>query len=371
MYLKNIKLINFRNYKTLDLNLDRYMNIIYGNNGEGKTNILESIYFLAMTKSYRSVIDKKLINEKEDFLYIKGNIIEKFSENTYEIGLNDNIKKLKIDNKKTNKVTEYISNINIIMFYPEDLNLIKGSPGERRRFLNSELSQLNNKYIKVLNDYNKLLKIRNSYLKKLTFEKKVDNKYLDIISEYLIQRAAEIYLARKKFIERINEYAPKIFKDIMKMEDFNIIYETNIKIENYEKEKIIETLKNEFKKNYNYDIKLGFTSVGPHKDDISFYVKEENLKTIGSQGQQRVAILSLKLAELKVFEKHKKVKPILLLDDVFSELDKQKRNSLVKYLKRKNQVIITTTDLNLVDERLVKDARKINIKQGKIIKNER
>lgn len=370
MFLKTIKMNNFRNYEKLEVEFNPYINIIYGNNAQGKTNLLESIYYLALSKSYSSFIDLNIIKNEETYLYVKGIINEKNNDTIYEIGLDQNKKKLKIDNNQIKKVSDYISKINIIIFFPEDLNLIKGSPKERRRFLNSELSQLNSNYVDILTDYNRLLKMRNNYLKNYKDKTNFNENYLEILTEYLINKACDIYISRKKFIDRINEYSNKIFKDIIKMEGYEIIYEPNIRIDNYEKENVRQILKKEYKKSIDIEMKIGSTIIGPHKDEIKFYLNKEDLKSIGSQGQQRVAILALKLAELKVFEKYNKKKPILLLDDVFSELDKRKRNSLIKYLKNKNQVIITTTDLNLIDDRLLKGSKRIKIKEGKIIKVE-
>lgn len=363
MYLEQLEITNFRNYKNTSVTFSPHINIIYGNNAQGKTNLLEAIYFLAMTKSHRLNLDNDLIKRGEETLYIKGYIKNKENINKYEIGFNNSIKKIKIDNNIIKKISNYISNINVIIFNPEDLNIIKGSPKERRRFLNLELSQFNSNYLEILNDYNKLLKIRNNILKKGI----PDNNYLEILNEYLINKATDIYISRSKFINKLNEYNNKIYKSITKIEGFNLVYKPNIAIEEYDRENIKKTYKNALDNNLKLDLKLGMTLLGPHKDDFIININDEELKNYGSQGQQRVAILTIKLSELKVLEKYQKKYPILLLDDVFSELDNFKKNSLLKYFMKKNQTIITTTDLKNIDEKILKISKKIKIKQGEII----
>ena len=183
MYLKNIQINNFRNYDNLSLNFEKGLNIIYGNNGQGKTNLLESIYVLGMTKSHRSYIDNTLIKENKNFFKVCGNLYVNKIKSKMEIKYDSKNKYLKIDNNELKKVSDYISNMNIIIFYPDDLSLVKGSPYDRRRFLNSEISQLSSEYLNVLNDYNKLLKMRNDYLK----NQYIDDNYMNILTDYLIE----------------------------------------------------------------------------------------------------------------------------------------------------------------------------------------
>ena len=219
MFIKSIYLNKFRNYDQLKIDFKNGINIIVGENGQGKTNLLESIYVLGLTKSHRSFIDNNLVKEGENKSIIQG-IIEKENISTkYEIEIG-NSKILKIDNDKIKKITDYISNINIIIFYPDDLEIIKGSPNLRRRYINLEISQLCSNYMTILNDYNKLLKMRNDYLK----NNYIDDNYLNIITNYLIEKATQIILMRKKFIDRLNEIIPKIYEDISEL--------SNIRIEN-------------------------------------------------------------------------------------------------------------------------------------------
>ena len=220
MYLKSIFLSNFRNYNTLSLDLDKHINIIYGNNAQGKTNLLESIYVLAFTKSHRSFIDNNLIKNGCDNCKIKGVVVKDSINSNLEVEFDLNKKKLKIDQDLIRTVSDYITLMNIIIFYPDDLELIKGSPIERRKFLNFEISQINKDYLKILSDYNKLLKMRNDYLKKYGMSYNFDKNYFDTLTEHLIDKASYIYYYRYKFVEKLNNYVDNIFKDIMNLSNF-------------------------------------------------------------------------------------------------------------------------------------------------------
>ena len=361
MFIKSIYLNKFRNYDKLKIDFKNGINIIVGENGQGKTNLLESIYVLGLTKSHRSFIDNNLIKEGENKSVIQG-IIEKENISTkYEIEIGNN-KILKIDNDKIKTITDYISNINIIIFYPDDLEIIKGSPNLRRRYINLEISQLCSNYMIILNDYNKLLKMRNDYLK----NNYIDDNYLNIITNYLIEKATQIIIMRKKFIDRLNEVVPKIYKNISEISNFSIKYKCCIKIEEFSEKNIMEKLKNVSKELKNSEFKYKTTLFGPHKDDIEFYLNKYNLKLYGSQGQQRMAILSLKLAEIEIFKKYKNTLPILLLDDVFSELDDKKKNNLLNYINENIQTIITTTDINNINDNIVKKSNIIEIFNGNL-----
>ena len=368
MILKKIELHNFRNYESLMTRFYKGINIIYGDNAQGKTNLLESIYVLGLTKSHRSFIDDNLIKNGCESLMIKGIVSGGLFDKELQITIDNKSKGYKIDDNSIKKVSDYISNMNIIIFYPDDLETLKGSPQLRRKYLNTELSQLYNSYYVVLNDYNKLLKMRNEYLKKMFKGQDVDMNYFDIITSYLIEKAIIIYQMRYKFIEKINETCGQIYKDIMGIEDFHIEYESNMKIDDMKDPKLKDKLFEQYKKQLSYEQRVCITTIGPHKDDFNCMVGENNLKLYGSQGQQRIAVLTLKLAEIPIFKKYKETTPILLLDDVFSELSDDKKNNLIKYISKDIQTIITTTELNNLDSKLVKKAKLFKIEQGKLIK---
>lgn len=364
MFLEDLQLKNFRNYESLKIKFNHHINLIYGNNGQGKTNLLESIYVLGITKSHLLNLDSSLIKNDKNICKISGVVKENKNKKKLIVEITNQQKKFKIDNSEVKKVNEYInSSLNIIFFYPEDLDIIKGSPIIRRNFMNIELSQLSNNYLKILSEYNKLLKIRNDNLKKMNKHIEIDMTYFEIITNYLIDKAIIIYKMRKKFIDKINENCSAIFKELSKLDGFHIEYITNFS--NDESDLKLH-LKQIYEKNKNKEIKLGTTLYGPHRDDLEFYLLNQNLKSFGSQGQKRLAVLALKLSEIDIYKQFKNTNPILLLDDVFSELDDSKKNSLIKFISNDIQVIITTTEIKNVNK--FQNANIFKIKNAEIIK---
>lgn len=359
MYLEKIKIKNFKKIIKLETELNKNINIFIGNNAQGKTSILESIYVLALTKPSKSVEESDLINKSSNFSLIKGTLVNEKSKKEMEFILTNQQKTLKINKKEIKKVGDYLTNLNVIMFSPDDLDIIKKSPLVRRNLLNIELCQLFPNYMKVLNEYNKILKIRNEYLRKNYGN--MDKAYFDIITEKLVDRLIIIRNYRQKYVECINSKIEIIYKRIMKMGNLKVVYDKNISFES--KEEII----NYYKDNYYNELDKKMTLFGIQKDDLLFYVDDMNLKDYGSQGQQRVAVLSFKLAEINIFKETKKTYPIVLLDDIFSELDIEKRNNLLKFIKSNIQFIITTTDIKNVSEKIVEKASIFKIKDGNII----
>ncbi len=367
MYIQSIKIKNFRNYETLSLDFNKGINIIYGKNAQGKTNLLESIYVLGITKSHRLTIDNHLIRDNEKFLNIKGVVKKNRFPMELELSLSTN-KELKIDKQKVNKVSDYISKMNLIIFYPEDLELIKGAPSIRRRFLNLELSQLYSGYYTLLNDYNKLLKMRNDYLKKIKDGESVDENYLSILNDYFVEKGSYLYKLRKKFISLLNERCAEIYKKITGLDGFHLVYESSIDTSSSNREEIKRNLKQKMEKMYSSELRFKASLVGPHRDDFSFYLNDQNLKLYGSQGQQRIAVLAIKLAEIDIFKTYTNTTPILLLDDIFSELDNRKKNNLLKFIKNNIQTIITTTELSTINKKIIDKAKLIEIEDGKVKK---
>lgn len=367
MYIKSIKIQNFRNYETLCLDFNKGINIIYGKNAQGKTNLLESIYVLGLTKSHRLTIDNHLIRNNEKFLNIKGVVKKNKLPMELEFSLSTG-KELKVDKEKITKVSDYISKMNIIIFYPEDLELIKGSPILRRRFLNLELSQLHSGYYTLLNDYNKLLKMRNEYLKKINMGDTIDENYFSILNEYFVEKGSYIYKLRKKFIALLNEKCCQIYKHITGLDGFHLVYVSNIDTGSLVQEEIKNSFKQKMSKMFSSELKFKASLVGPHRDDILFYLNEQDLKLYGSQGQQRIAVLAVKLAEIEIFKNYTNTTPILLLDDIFSELDNRKKNNLLKYIKNNIQTIITTTELASINKKIIDKAKLIEIEDGKVKK---
>ena len=365
MYVKSIKIINFRNYKSEIFKFNKNINIIYGNNAQGKTNLLESIYFIALGKSHRSLNDKDLIKNDEIECKVEADTSIKNLSTTMEIKITNNRKIYKIDNNYIKSLNDYLSNLKVIIFFPEDLDIIKTSPDVRRRYLNIQISQLNKGYFKILNEYNKLLKIKNDLLKKYLKEGYLDNQYFDIITNYLIEKACYIYCMRNKYIEKINKLIDNYYESISTYKKLHIKYITNVEISNYDN--IKKSMVEKFNKLRQAELSSGITLIGPQKDDFEFILDDKNLKSYGSQGQQRMAVLALKLTEIEIFTKESDDTPILLLDDVFSELDDYKKNNLLNVLDESIQTIITTTDLKNIDKRILDKANLIEIEDGKCI----
>ena len=360
MYLKRISLRNFRNYSSLKISFNKGINIIYGNNAQGKTNLLESIYVLALTNTFRNVNDVNLIMYNKEFFKIDGVLKDSKLDTDLTIYYNNMKKHMVVDSNEINKVSSYISRMNTILFTPDDLDIIKGPPLVRRKFLNTELSQLYSNYYILLSEYDKILKMRNDYIK----SGKMDINYYDIITSFLIEKDILIFKIRKKFIERINNFCSKIFKDITGLDCFKIVYKPNLDYSeyNFDKNKILDI----FKDKYDSEYKLLSTFYGVHKDDFEFYLGDINLKLYGSQGQMRISVLTLKLSEIEIFKKWKETTPILLLDDVFSEIDEIKNNNLLNYLNRDIQVIITAVSLNSFNKEILSKSKVFRIDAGKL-----
>lgn len=365
MRIDKLKLKNFRNYDDLDISFNSKLNIIIGNNAQGKTNILEAIYFLSITKSNLAMNDKTCIRKNMLFSRLDCSITDSNNINKkLSILINGNGKKLEVNGNEIKKHSDYIGNLKVIIFNPDDVRLIKEAPGNRRRFLNIEISQLYSSYINILNEYNVVLKQRNEYLKVIK-NSKINNLYLNIINQKLVELAVIIYNYRIKFIDNINKYIDKIFSDIAGSSGLYIKYLPNIDIS--DKDRISDILLEKLENNIDKDILYGSTMYGPHRDDFSFKLDDNDLLLYGSQGQQKMAILALKLSEIDVFYDVCCDYPVLLLDDLFSELDVLKRNKVINYLNRDIQTMVTTTDLKNIDKRLIKGANIFTIDDGKIV----
>lgn len=367
MWINNIKLNNFRNYKNVKIKLSDKINIIYGDNGQGKTNLLESIYVLALTKSHRMYIDNNLIYNNSKQASISGTLLNDEIKTKLSVKLSQNEKILTIDSNVEKKVSNYISKLNIIFFYPEDLELVKGNPIIRRKYINTQLSQLQSNYMIILNDYNKLIKIKNKFLKNKNLLNDSDKQYFKILNEHIVNRAVSIYLLRKKYIDKINSNAEDIYYKLTGIKKFYVKYKPSIDISN-DRNEIIRNLKRKLEEKEKDEFRLKKSLIGPHLDDYEFFIDEKNLKSYGSQGQQRIAVLSMKLSEVEIFKYYKNTFPILLLDDVFSELDNKKRNLLLKYINNNIQSIITTTDLRNINKKVLLNSKIFKIMNGTIIK---
>lgn len=366
MKISRLILKNYRNYENLDIQLNDGLNIFIGNNAQGKSNILESIFVLALTKSYINVKDKYLINVGKDFSLLKANFFSNNIENNLEIVITENSKKLKINNFEVKKYCDYISRVKVLIFSPYNVNFVKDGPNVRRKSINMVISQFSNNYVKLLQNYNAVLKKRNQFLKSIDCFKEYNRFYFDALNEKFCTLAVEIVLEREKYVVEINKFLRSIYYEITDYDDLVLKYDSNIDIYE-EKNVMIEKFKLKLKSCFDKEKAYGMTIYGPHRDDFSFLLARQYLSIFGSQGQIRSAILALKLSELLIFKEKDGEYPILLLDDIFSELDVEKRNKLVKYILDDVQTIITTTDIDLIDDSLIERAKVFVVDNGKIV----
>lgn len=336
MIIKRLELKDYRNYESLDLQFDKGTNILYGDNAQGKTNILESIYVAATTKSHKGSKDKEIVNFHKEESHIRIYLEKENAETRVDMHLRKNKSKgIAIDGQKIKKAADLLGLCNVVFFSPEDLSIIKNGPAERRRFVDMELCQLDNFYLYNLNHYNKIVNQRNKLLKDMYFNPELKDT-LAIWDSQLVSFGSKIIERRKLFVEQLNEIIYEIHKKLSGgKEELLLSYEPDVSIELFE---------SKLKTNQDRDIKLKQTSVGPHRDDFAFMNKDIDIRKFGSQGQQRTAALSLKLSEIELVKRIAKDMPILLLDDVLSELDSNRQNYLLNSIGD-IQTIITCTGL--------------------------
>lgn len=353
MNITKLKLENFRNYDSQEIEFNKGINVIYGDNAQGKTNILEAIFLCSMGKSFRTSKDKELIKINKDFAKLNIEYEKSDREGKIEYIISEK-KSIAINGVKIKKLSELLGNINSIIFSPDDMEILKDGPQKRRKFLNMLISQLRPRYLFNLNAYNKTLEQRNNYLRQIKELNKPENM-LEIWDEKLAEYAEIICRYRIEFIEKLNNKIKKIHSEVT---------------ENKEKLEIKYITECENKKNYlsllkqrrKLDIIKGFTTKGIHRDDFKCFINDKEIEIYGSQGQHRTAILSLKLAELYVIYDEIGEYPILLLDDFMSELDEKRRKSFLSYIKD-TQVIITCTDKMELD-----NIKLFNVINGEICK---
>lgn len=336
MIIKSIELADYRNYDSLALEFDKGTNILYGDNAQGKTNILESIFVAATTKSHKGSKDKEIINFEKEEAHIRAFIEKENIETRVDMHLRKSGSKgIAVDGQRLKKAVDLLGICNVVFFSPEDLGIIKNGPSERRRFVDMELCQLDNFYLYNLSSYNKIVNQRNKLLKDMFMNPDL-KETLNIWDMQLVSFGSKIMERRKLFTEQLNEIIYEIHKKLSGgREEIKIVYEPDVEIEEFE---------NRLKNSQDRDIKSKMTTVGPHRDDFSFFVGDIDIRRFGSQGQQRTAALSLKLSEIELVKKITKDTPVLLLDDVLSELDSNRQNYLLNSIGN-IQTIITCTGL--------------------------
>ena len=335
MIISELHLNNFRNYDHLDLTFHPNLNLFVGQNAQGKTNIAESIYFLALTRSHRTHADRELIAWHQKEMSVSGTILKKNTTVPLDITLTPKGRIAKVNHLKENRLADYIGHLNVIMFAPEDLAIIKGAPSVRRRFIDMEIGQIRPVYLYDLMRYNKTLKERNSYLK---FDAaKIDANFLDVLDDQLVEYGEKVMSHRRQFITSLTAISADLHDHLSHgQEHLSIVYAQNVKTD----------FAAELKQARQKDQFRAQTSVGPHRDDLQFLINDINVSNFGSQGQQRTTALSVKLAEIELIYQETGDYPVLLLDDVMSELDNQRQLDLLSLVIGKTQTFITTTTLD-------------------------
>ena len=344
MYIHSLELKNYRNYEDLSIDFDSGTTILYGDNAQGKTNILEAVYISATTKSHRGSKDREIIRFHQEEAHIRTQVMKSEVLHRIDMHLRKNkTKGIAIDGVPIKRSGELFGVANVIFFSPEDLSIIKNGPSERRRFLDLELCQLDKLYLYHYTNYNKVLNQRNNLLKQISFKPQLADT-IEIWNEQLVQYGVELIRARRNFINQLNEILKEIHARLTgNKEQLCIQYECNVTEDNF-----AELLQQRQEQDFKYQS----TQYGPHRDDMGFYIDDIEVRKYGSQGQQRTAALSLKLAEIEIVKQRIKDTPILLLDDVMSELDENRRDYLLHSINNIQTIITCTGYDDFIKERM-------------------
>lgn len=368
MHIEQLQLKHFRNYESLDISFADKVNVIIGENAQGKTNLMEAIHLLAFTKSHRTSKERELIQWDTDFAKIEGRLLKRNRSFPLEVIISSKGKKAKLNRIEQRRLSDYIGTLNVVMFAPEDLSLVKGPPQIRRRFIDMELGQIQPRYIYHLAQYQRILRQRNHLLKQLQRRRSDDKTMLHVLTEQLLEHAATILERRFLFLELLRKWAIPIHFEISRgLEQLEIRYAPTIEVlEDANAEKIEMMYLQKFHELEEKEIERGTTLVGPHRDDLLFFVNQKNVQTYGSQGQQRTTALSLKLAEIELIHNEVGEYPVLLLDDVLSELDDYRQSHLLDTIQGKVQTFVSTTSVDGIDHETLKQAELYRVRDGKI-----
>lgn len=372
MYLSELSLKKFRNYIDINISLKNGINILIGKNAQGKTNFLESIYVLSLTHSHRTNNDRDLINWDNNEAYIGGKLVKKTGIIPIELIIGKKGKKGKVNHLEQTKLSTYVGNINVVLFAPEDLKIVKGSPSIRRQFMNQEFGQISPKYLYNLSQYKSILKQKNNYLKKIKYNKSSDLLYLDVLNDQLSAYGAEIVKARKKFLKKLEKWSQDLYGKISQNAE-KLTFDYNNQVSEKTDDSIdifYEKYKKKFKEYQKKEIDQGTTLIGPHRDDLLFKLNNKNVQSFGSQGQQRSVALAVKLSEIDLMKEVTGEYPILLLDDVLSELDDFRQTHLLKAIQSKVQTFLTTTSLSGIIEKLIDTPKIFKVNSGNIVEIE-
>ncbi|MDA3129308.1 DNA replication/repair protein RecF [Aliibacillus thermotolerans] len=371
MYIRTLRLKQFRNYDRLDLQVENKVNLILGENAQGKTNLMEAIYMLAFAKSHRTANDKELIQWNQDFAVIDAELEKKNGHATLGIVLSSKGKKTKINHLEQQKLSDFVGTMNVVMFAPEDLHLIKGGPRLRRRFIDMGIGQISTVYLHDLSLYQRILKQRNQLLKSMFPVPQEDQEImLDILSEQLSVAAAKVIERRFAFLRLLEKWSREIHEEITRQsETLTIRYQPSCNVsEEMDLSMIEKRMKETLERDKQQEIRRGLTLTGPHRDDMSLFINGKEVQVYGSQGQQRTVALSLKLAEIELIYDSIGEYPILLLDDVLSELDHHRQTHLLNAIQSKVQTFVTTTSVDGIEHQTLQEATTFYAKEGTLTK---
>ncbi|CCJ65806.1 MULTISPECIES: DNA replication/repair protein RecF [Leuconostoc] len=368
MELESLTLKNYRNYGDLTLEFSDGVNVFLGENAQGKTNLLESIYVLALARSHRTSSDKDLIQWSEKEATISGRVKRAISDTPLSLNFSNKGKKARVNHLEQSKLSQYIGQLNVILFAPEDLELVKGAPSVRRRFIDMEFGQMNPLYLYNTTQYKRILKERNAYLKRLQLKQTTDTVFLDVLSEQLVNVGAQILLARESFLKKLEQAAQPIHAEISdQRETLHLVYNSSV---NFDEKDDLAGVTAAFEasllKQRAREIMMGSTLLGPHRDDLQFIVNDNDVAVFGSQGQQRTTALAVKLAEIDLMQQETGEYPVLLLDDVLSELDANRQTHLLLAIQDKVQTFITAPSLTDVARQLIHTPKVFHVKHGEI-----
>lgn len=372
MILKSLRLKHYRNYDQVELETRSKVNLFIGPNAQGKTNLLESIYVMALTKSHRTTKDRELIQWNEEATHLHGLIERKYGDCQLDLSLSHQGKKAKINGLEQKKLSNFVGAFNVVMFAPEDLEIVKGSPSVRRRFLDMEIAQVQPAYLHHLLQYQKILVQRNNLLKQLQSKGgKLDEAMMDVWNGQLADHGSKIMKKREAFIYKLLKWAEQIHSGITNgREQLRIVYTPSLDTDSSQDQAM---LFNQFMVKLSHvkeqEIRRGATLVGPHRDDLAFYINDKEVQTFGSQGQQRTTALSLKLAEIELMNEEVGEYPVLLLDDVLSELDQFRQTQLIETFQSRVQTFITTTGIESVHLDRLDDVCIYDVLEGSVQKS--
>lgn len=372
MILEELKLHHFRNYDDLMVKFHPGINVLIGENAQGKTNLLEAIYVLALTKSHRTANDRELITWKQHDATVAGRIRKQLGSLPLAVQFSSHGKRVRMNHLVQPRMSSYIGALNVVLFAPEDLQLVKGAPVIRRQFMDTEFSQMSNQYLFALGKYNQVLKQRNQYLKQLKYHQESDRVLLDVLSEGLAKSGGQVVALRYQLLHQLEGWAQELHEHIStRKEKLTFRYVSQVKtaddktVPDYQQELLAS-----YQQRADHEIELGTTLTGPHRDDVAFLVNGQDVQSFGSQGQQRTTALAVKLAEIELMKQQTNEYPLLLLDDVLSELDNDRQTHLLTAIQDKVQTFLTTTSLSGVARQLINQPAIYHIQQGQVSEEE-